>query len=130
VYKIPKDGGVILAIRNVLARYRNVNSQRKFKELVEHELNQGKEVYHVSGERIRRLAIASGIAHIEVHTRGDGAKTGSTTCPVCGTELKKSENMTVYGDTVTLGYVCPSCTYCTGRDRREPARYIFSRKRR
>ena len=101
MYKIPKDGKVILAIRNVLARYRNINSQRRFKELVERELNQGREEYRVSGTRIRKLAIISGIAHIEVHTRGNGGEKTDSTCPVCGSELKQSKNMTVYGDEVT-----------------------------
>ncbi len=130
MYKIPKDGKVILAIRNVLARYRNINSQRRFKELVERELNQGKEEYRVGGTRIRKLAIVSGIAHIEVHTRGNGGKKTGSTCPVCGAKLKQSKNMTVYGETVTLGYVCPTCTYSTGRDQRQPSRYEFSRRRR
>jgi hypothetical protein len=129
MYRIPKDGDVILAIRNVLARFRVVDSQRKLKELVEHELNQGKEELRASGPRIRKLAIVSGIAHVEVHTRGNGEKRSSSTCPVCDTKLKESKNMTVYGDTITLGYVCPRCTYWTGKEPRIPARYVFSRKR-
>ena len=130
MYKIPKDGDVIIAIRNVLARFRVIDSQRRFKELVEQELEQGDVVYHVSGTRLRRLALISGIANIEVHTRGDGGEMVGTTCPVCDTELKESRNMTVYGDTITLSYVCPNCAYWTGKDRREPSRYVFSRRRR
>ena len=129
MYKIPKDGDVILAIRNVLARYRVIDSQRKLKELVEHEMNQGDDKFQASGPRIRKLAIISGIARVEVHTRGNGEKHAGANCPVCGSKLKESKNMTVYGDTVTLGYLCPTCTYCTGKERRRPARYVFSRKR-
>jgi hypothetical protein len=129
MYKIPKDGDVILAIRNVLARYRVVDSQRKLKELVEHELNQGRDEFHASGPRIRRLAIVSGISHVEVHTRGDGKEMLGSSCPVCGSKLKESKNMTVYGDTITLGHVCPRCTFWTGKEPREPSRYIFTRRR-
>lgn len=130
MYRIPKNGEVVLAIRNVLVRYRSVESQRRLKELVENELNQGDEEYRVSGPRIRKLAIVSGIADVEVHTRGNGKKWKGTKCPVCGTKLTESKNMTVYGDTVTIGYQCPRCTYCTGKDRRAPSRYVFSRRRR
>jgi hypothetical protein len=130
MYRIPKDGDVIIAIRNVLARYRMVDSLRKFKDMVEREMSQVGEDYRVSGERLRRLAIVSGVAKIEVHTRGNGKKVTGTDCPVCGSSLKESRNMTVYGNEVTLGYVCPNCAYWTGREHREPSRYVFSRKRR
>lgn len=130
MYRIPKNGEVVLAIRNVLVRYRSVESQRRLKELVENELNQGVEEYRVGGPRIRKLAIVSGIADVEVHTRGNGRKWKGKKCPVCGSQLKESKNMTVYGDTVTLGYQCPTCTYCTGKDRRTPSRYVFTRRRR
>jgi hypothetical protein len=128
MYKIPKDGEVVLAIRNVLVRYRSVDSQTRLKELVENELNQGDEEFRVSGPRIRKLAIISGIANVEVHTKGNGSKWDGANCPVCGSKLKESKNMTVYGDTVTLGYQCPTCTYCTGKDRRTPSRYVFTRR--
>lgn len=130
MYKIPRNGDIVLAIRNVLVRYRTVESQRRLKELVEDELNEGDEKYRVSGPRIRKLAIISGMANVEVHTRGNGKKWSGSSCPVCGSELKESKNMTVYGDTVTLGYVCARCTYCAGKDRRAPSRYIFTMKRR
>jgi hypothetical protein len=130
MYKIPKDGDVIIAIRNVLARYRTVDSLRKFKEMVEDELGQAGEDFRVGGDRLIRLALVSGVARIEVHTRGDGGGVAGTECPVCGSELKESRNMTVYGGEVTLGYVCRNCAYWTGRERREPSRYVFSRKRR
>jgi hypothetical protein len=129
MYRIPKDGDVVIAIRNVLARYRTVESQRRLKELVENELNQGDGEFRASGPRIRKLAIISGIADVEVHTRGIGKKWEGTTCPVCGSRLNESRNMTVYGDTVTIGYQCPRCTYCSGKDRRAPSRYVFSRRR-
>ncbi len=131
MYKVPKDGEVVLAIRNVLARYKNIHSQRELKERVENELNFGNDNYRVGEVRIRRLAIISGMADIKVHTKATGHDIAISNCPVCATKLKASRNMTVYGKTVTLGYKCPECDYWTEKGNlRLPSRYEFSVKRR
>jgi hypothetical protein len=131
MYKIPKDGDIVLAIRNVMVKFSVVRSQHELKRLVDQELSRGDEQFRVSGSRVRRLALLSGVTKVEVHTRGDGPKTKKvgTNCPVCGAALKKSKNKTVEGKTVTLGYFCPNCSYSTGKDKRYPSRYIFSRRR-
>lgn len=128
--KIPKNDQVILAVRNVLARYKVVNSQKKLKELVEKELNSGGENYRVGERRLRMLAIHSGMAHIDVYGKEIEEKAHRKACPVCGSRLKYSKNKTVFGGTVTLGYTCPKCTYWTGIKNRVPVRYVFSIKRR
>jgi uncharacterized Zn-binding protein involved in type VI secretion len=131
MYKIPKDGDVVLAIRNVLARYNTVHSQRELRERVEQELNFGSGEFHVSGTRVRRLAVISGIARIKVHTRATGKKGAIVNCPVCRTKLKASRNMTIYGKTVTLGHKCQTCGYMTEKDNLHlPSRYEFSVRRR
>ena len=130
MYRIPKDGDVVLAIRNVLARYKHVHSQRELKERVEAELNFGSGNYRVGEDRLRRLAIISGVAIIRVHTRATGEDVKLSNCPVCGTKLKASKNMTVYGKTVTLGHKCPECDYWTEKgDLRMPSRYEFLLRR-
>ncbi|MCK4757657.1 MAG: hypothetical protein KAS67_04320 [Thermoplasmata archaeon] len=131
MYKIPKNDQVIIAIRDVMARYKVVNSQKKLKELVERELNSGGENYQVGERRMRLLAIKEGIAQVEVYSREtEQQKTGITKCPVCESKLKKSRNQTVFGGTVTLAHTCPTCTYWTGMKRRVPVRYVFTIKRR
>ena len=130
MYSIPKSDKVIVAIRDVLARYKVINSQKKLKALVERQLNQGGGNFRVGGTRLRMLAIHSGVAHVEVHGREMGSKEPITNCPVCGDKLKYSKNKTVFGGTVTLGYTCPTCTYWTGVKRRVPMRYVFNIRRR
>lgn len=129
MYMIAKSDKIILAIRDVLARYRVVNSQKKLKQLVERELNSGGENYHVSEVRMRILALKSGVAHVDVYARETEQKAPITLCPVCESKLKYSKNKTVFGGTVTLGYTCPKCTYWTGMKRRVPVRYVFSVRR-
>ena len=131
MYRIPKSDRVIIAIRDVLARYKVVYSQKKLKELVEKELNHNDDNFKVGGTRLRLLAIDAGIAHVEVHCKETGQqKDALTGCPVCGSKLTKSKNQTVFGGTVTLGQKCPVCTYWTGMKRRVPVRYVFNIKRR
>ncbi len=130
MYKIPKDGEVVLAIRNVMARYKFIHSLRELKCRVEAELNFGSDNYRVGEARIRRLAIISGMVDIKVHTKATGNDVSITNCPVCATKLRASRNMTVYGKTVTLGYKCPECDYWTEKGNlRMPSRYEFAIKR-
>jgi len=132
MYKIPKDGDIVLAIRNVLARYKVIRSQRELREKLEQELNFGGGTFHVSGERARRLAVISGIAKLKVRTRTTGKKGHIDNCPVCGEGLRASRNMTIFGKPITTGYRCTKCDYWTEMDNiRLPSRYEFHlRKRR
>lgn len=132
MYSIPKDGDIVLAIRNVMARYRAIRSQRELRERVEQELNFGGGTFHVSAERARRLAIISGVAKLKVWTRATGRKGTIKECPVCGETLITSRNMTIFGKPVTTGYKCKKCSYWTEMDNiRLPSRYEFHlRKRR
>ncbi len=131
MYSIPKDGDVVLAIRNVLARFKAMRSQRELREKVEQELNFGGGNFHVGEQRVRKLAVISGVAKLKVHTRATGKPGKMNGCPVCGQKLTASRNMTVYGKTITTGYRCPKCEYWTeSRNLRLPSRYEFSLRRR
>src|SRR2546422_1753827 len=105
-----------------------VSSQRALKRLIEREVR-GSENFRVGEERIRRLAIESGLTRLEIHAREANEKRGLTKCPVCGERVKRLKNMTVFGGTVTLGFKCPKCGYWSGLRRRVPTRYVFHRKR-
>jgi len=131
VYSIPKDGDIVLAIRNVLARFKVVRSQRELRERIEQELNFGGGEYHVSESRARRLAVVSGVARLKVHTKRDGQPGTLESCPVCGEKLKAARNKTIFGKTVTMGYSCVKCSYWTDKGSiRTPSRYEFHLRRR
>ena len=131
MYSIPKDVEVVLAIRNVLARYKSVRSQKALKDKVEQELNFGGGNFRVGEERVRRLAVISGVARLKVHTKATGKAGKMNGCPVCGDKLKASRNKTVYGKTIITGYRCPKCEYWTeSKNMHIPSRYEFSLRRR
>ncbi len=131
MYSIPKDGDIVLAIRNVLARYKAVRSQRELRERLEQELNFGGGNFRVGEARARRLAVISGVARLKVHTKATGKPGTIKTCPVCGEKLKVLRNMTIYGKPKTMGHRCSKCSFRTDSDNlRLPSRYEFHLRRR
>ena len=129
MYKIPPDDAVLLAMQEVLAKHKSVDSQRRFKALVDKALSSGGEEYQVGERRLRILALMAGMVKLEIKYRETNEKRAMALCPVCGSKLSRARNQTVFGGTVTLGYKCASCSYATGIKRKVPVRYIFMMRR-
>jgi len=127
-YRKPSDTEILDAVKDALRRHGVISSQRKFAELVMRELRRHDPDYSVSEQRIRRLALASGLVSIDIRTRESDEKTAAGLCPVCGGRTERIRNLTVYGGTVTRGYRCRACGYWTGLKRRVPTLYVFSPK--
>lgn len=127
-YRIPSDTEVIQAIKDVLDRYGAISSQRKLTDLVLRYLRRHDSDYTVSEERVRKLAIANGLATLEIRCRETKDKTSAGSCPVCGGRTERIKNLTVYGGSVTMGYRCRTCGYWTGLKNRVPTLYVFSPK--
>jgi len=125
-YKVPSDEDVIQALRKLLYELGIINSQKKFKNLVDLELSKIDPAYKVSQLRLRSLALSSNSIHLEIHYRESDDKSMISKCPVCYSKLRRLKNKTIYDGTVTVGYECTSCPYSTGIKRRIPIRYIFS----
>jgi hypothetical protein len=129
-YRIPNDEDVQKAIYSAVHKMSVVESQHKFRELVQKELFTIDPGFRISPKRLRMLALHSGYIKVEIHTREeDRISKKLKSCPVCGSKLDKLKNMTIYGGKVTLGYTCVKCSYITGRIYRRPVRYIFTRQK-
>jgi len=124
-YLIPKDDQIKIALKNVLKKYRTIQTQNKLKKLVNKELNTKKEIYGISQARLRNIAINSNFVKLEIHSREEDPKKLLTKCPVCHNVLKKVKNQTIWGGKVTLEFKCPHCGYWTGKKKRIPTRYVF-----
>jgi DNA-directed RNA polymerase subunit RPC12/RpoP len=125
-YRIPSEELIRASIARVFQTRHEVTSQRALKRLIERDLR-GPENFRVGEERVRHLAIDSGLVTLEIHTREADQRKSLTKCPVCGERVKRLKNMTVFGGTVTLGFKCPKCGYRSGLRRRVPIRYVFTR---
>jgi len=126
-YHIASDKQIEKTLSKVLKKFRTVESQIKLKKLVEKELSKKKKKYSVSGGRLRKIAINSSYVKLEIHTREGDPKKPMTKCPVCGSDLKKLKNLTIWGGEVTIELRCSKCSYWTGKKKRIPTRYIFHR---
>jgi len=124
-YRIPHFEVLAEVIREVLRGRPTVSSQRKLTELVLRKLKEIDADYTASEERIRRVAIDSGVAKIEIHCREGEERSRQSRCPVCCSKMRRIRNETIFGGTVTLGYKCTRCPYWTGLKRRIPVRYVF-----
>ena len=125
-YEIPSDAEVIDAIVKVLKRRGTVESQAELRKLVMVHLLRINRNYRVSGRRMRILAISSGKVSLEIHYRSTGKDVENMEiCPVCGSKMRKIENLTLDGGRVTIGFRCTRCPYWTGKRLRMPIRYVF-----
>lgn len=127
-YKLADDESILLALKNALGSRKSMSSQRELRERVLKELRKAEPGATASGPRLRRLAITSGLARVEISWRETGEKKARAHCPVCGSPLKPTRNETVFGGTVTLGFRCPVCPFRSTMKRKEPTRYVFTRK--
>ena len=127
-HKVPSTGEVVVSLRNVIKAVGIINSQRKLRELVLRDLRETDPAYTVSGVRLRCLALEQDFVIVEIKYRETDHKHALAKCPVCGGNLKKVQNKTIFDGTVTVGFECEKFPYWTGIKRRVPTRYIFTSK--
>jgi uncharacterized protein with PIN domain len=122
-YRVPSDEEVVAAIVKVMLREGQVTSQRRLRDLVQQALRDAS--YRVGEDRVRSLALRSGLVGVAIHARHDGDTPRLDACPVCGNPLHRTSNRTLAGGNVQTGYKCTRCPWWTGRDYRVPQRYSF-----
>lgn len=128
-YRIPPDEVVVAAITKVLARHGRVRSQTRLRALVQESLRTIDAAYAAGGERVRRLAVRSGFARLDIRARNDDAPADSKKgCAVCGGRLRRTKNRTLEGKVVGVGWRCGRCGFFSGKQARVPTRYVFYKK--
>jgi len=124
-YRIPPADTLAEAISEALKGRPMVVSQQKLTKIVLKKLKDKDPEYTATEERIRKLSIDRDLAKIEIHAREADDRSRYGRCPVCSSKMKRIQNETIFGGTVTLGYKCTKCPYWTGLKRRIPIRYVF-----
>jgi hypothetical protein len=124
-YRIPPAGILAEAITEALSDRPMVVSQQKLTAMVLKKLREKDPEYTATEERVRKLAIDRNLAKIEIHTREADERSRHGRCPVCSSKMRRIQNETVFGGTVTLGHKCTKCPYWTGMNRRIPICYVF-----
>lgn len=123
VRKRAKDEEVVAVIVKVILDEGTVASQTRLAQLVNRQL--AKRGMHVTGERIRVLAVKSGLVGLTIRARMDGETPEMERCPVCRSRLRRTANKTLTGATTQTGYRCTRCPWWTGRELRVPQHYVF-----
>lgn len=124
-YRVPTAEVLAVAIADVLREHGAITSQKLFARFVREKLHCLDKDYSVTEERVRMIAIQSGLVTVEVETRDTGIRVRGGRCPVCDSRMRKVRNSTLYGGSVILGYRCTSCSYKMGTTKRVPVRYTF-----
>ena len=107
VYQIPSEGILSVAIAEVLRQHDVVSSQSKLADLTRKKLREINPEYSVTDERVRKVAIQTGVASVEIKSREIPSQKPTTECPVCSSKMRRIKNKTLYGKAVTLRYKCP-----------------------
>ncbi|MFQ5815520.1 MAG: hypothetical protein ACE5G7_03380 [Candidatus Hydrothermarchaeaceae archaeon] len=122
-YKIPDDGLLRKAIREVLREHREVDSQGSLRSMVQSKLRLKDEGYRVSPNRLRRIAADMedvGIMVVKMRSRHDVKE-----CYVCGGELTSVESVDIFGGKTSFGRRCKKCGFEMEKEKLAPRRYIF-----
>ena len=125
LYRIPPEKEVETAISGVLEDYGLIASLASMTAMVNMRLSSENPAWRVSQRRVKRTAAGMRQVKMEIISSEREAIIENPACIVCSTEMKPVMNRTLYGDTVTLGYICPKCGYRTGIRRKVPVRYTF-----
>ena len=126
-FKIPDQDTVCKAVSRVMLRNQRIESQRELSDLVQKELSSEDPEYRISGERIRKVAVSSGAAKVEIEYREAVKKKLPDICPVCGNAMSPIMNMTLEGDVTEVKRNCTVCPFTAGQKACSPGRYIFVR---
>lgn len=124
--KRARDEELVALLVKVILDEGTVSSQKRLAQLVNAQLKRRK--VHVTGERLRVLAVRSGLVGVNIRARIDGPTPHLEKCPVCRAKLKHTASRTLTGGTAHTGYRCSRCPYWTGRDLRIPQHYVFFAK--
>jgi uncharacterized protein with PIN domain len=121
--KRARDEEIVALLVKVVLDEGTIASQTRLAQLVNRQL--ARRGMRVTAERIRVLAVTSGLVRISVRTRVDGSTPDMDRCPVCRARLKRTANKTLTGTTTQTGYRCTRCPWWTGRELRIPQHYVF-----
>ena len=110
-----------------MQRKTRIESQKELAECVLKELRKEDPDVRVSAARIRRIAVTSGAAKLEIDYRETDKKALPDICPVCGSGMSSIMNNTLDGDLTEIKRNCTVCPFTVGKTVLVPGRYCFVR---
>jgi len=126
-YRIPSEEAVVEAVRKVMKKHPVVRSQYAMTALVLEQLWKERKGYRISDKRLRKIILGTNEVHVSIRYKAT-RMTSLNHCPVCGSDVRRLEGVTVEGRREYIGYRCTFCRYRTGYHVKLPTRYIFRRR--
>lgn len=126
MYKMPSNEEVSEAIRDVLNKRREVESQRLLHELVLKRLKEENQYCILAGSRVRKIAANLKGVKILVEKRRSDKK--AKKCYVCGGELEVIRATNLYGRECSAGKKCKNCGFKIDKENLAPKRYTFLKR--
>ena len=123
--KLPKKDVVLFVIREIIQRYKKIESQREFTDLVNENLKRVDSKLAISGKRLRMLSLEVPNLGLKIETkRGKIRKR----CPSCSKVLRKVYTKDLRGKKILYKLVCSKCGFTGKEGKWVPRRYVFLRK--
>jgi uncharacterized protein with PIN domain len=108
--KIPDSKLVKRVILEILKSKGIVHTQEELGNLVQKELSKLDKKFHISSQRVRRLALELNGLEATVKTKKSSGKKPDR-CPACDKELKSLYAKNLVGEKVVVGFKCGNCGY-------------------
>ena len=126
--RVPSDGEIEEAVREVVRLRRRVESQTELRRLVLDRLSTPECEARATAARIRRIALTRGAAAVEIDYR-DTYGDLPEICPVCKGGMMPVRSVNLDGDTVEIRRNCSVCSFTASGRMRTPSRYAFVKAR-
>jgi|Deesub1362A_J573_1020465.scaffolds.fasta_scaffold00166_31 uncharacterized protein with PIN domain len=126
MYKIPKEKDVQGAIRVVLEKNKEIDSQKLFLDMILRKLRKDNPHYKLSVERLKR--ISSQMPDVKIFVEKRRSNKEAKKCFICGGELEKLKVKGLLGEETLVGSKCKRCDFKMDKRYLAPKRYIFYTK--
>ena len=127
--RVPTDGQISEAVSAALRRHRRIESQKELRTLTVAELGRLGYGTQATAVRIRKVAINSGAAEVEIEYRASQSGLPDV-CPVCGSAMDSVKGVGLDGGVREIRRGCSSCPFTVSGKPKGPAKYIFTAPRR
>jgi len=127
--KIPRTELIIDLIKSIVKTRIAIESQEVLSQLVMKRLKKEDNLYTVSAQRVKRIAMTIPSVHVKVKTKKMPKINKIEKCPVCESKILPLEGTNLTNKKILIGYKCVNCTYSCDLEHFMPMKYLFLYKK-
>ncbi|NIO22716.1 MAG: hypothetical protein GTN38_01660 [Candidatus Aenigmarchaeota archaeon] len=123
--RLPKRDVILFVVKEVMQKYKKIDSQEEFTLLVNASLKRVDHKLTISPRRLRLLTLGIPNLRLTIETRKGKLR---KKCPSCSKTLRKIYTKNLKGRKLLYKLVCSRCGYSGKEGKWIPRRYVFIRK--